>query len=91
MAHPADTSPETDLLLCRMARISLDPAKLTPQHLNVLSEIRKNCPNCEKPERCAAGLAAAPDKGWEDWDEYCPNAEKLRILAALTMFPDGES
>jgi hypothetical protein len=91
MAHPADTSPETDLLSCRLARIGLDPAKLTPQHLNVLSEIQKNCPNCEQPERCAAGLAAAPDKGWEEWDEYCPNAEKLRILAALTMFPGDES
>jgi hypothetical protein len=91
MAHSTDRSPETDLLSCRMARISLDPTKLTPQHLAVLREIEKNCLGCEKTERCVAGLAAAPDKGWEDWDEYCPNAQRLRILAALAMFPDDDS
>ena len=91
MAHPTDTSPKADLLSCRMARISLDPLKLAPEHLDVLGEIQKNCPNCGMPERCAAGLAAEPDKGWEDWDEYCPNAAKLRVLAALTMFPGDKS
>jgi hypothetical protein len=42
----------------------------------------------ENPERGAADLAAgSPDRGWEDWDEYSPKAARLRILAALTMFP----
>ena len=86
---PTDKNHGADLLSRRMVRIRLDPAKLTPQHLDVLNRIQKSCPACEKPERCAADLAAAPDKGWEDWDEYCPNAARLRILAALTMFPSN--
>ena len=88
---PAETGQEADPLSARMERIDLDPAKLSSQHLDVLNDIRKSCPSCERPEQCAAGLAAAPEKGWDDWDEYCPNAEKLRVLAALTMFPrDGK-
>lgn len=78
---------ESGLLSCRVARIRLDIAKLKPDHRKLFYEIRMGCPSCENPERCAADLAALPpDSGLEDWDEYCPNAAKLRILAALTMF-----
>lgn len=80
---------ETDLLSRRIDRIGLNEARLKPQHRDVLNDIRGSCPSCESPERCAAELAAAsPELGWENWDEYCPNAAKLRILAALTMFPE---
>jgi hypothetical protein len=87
----ADTGRGSDLLSRRIARIGLDPARLTSAQQAILDEIRSRCPTCENPEQCAAGLAAgSADRGWEDWDEYCPNAARLRILAALTMFPgDG--
>jgi hypothetical protein len=72
-----------------MVHIGLDPYRLTPDQLDILGEIRARCPGCGDPARCAADLAkAAPGCDWEDWDEYCPNAARLRILAALTMFSD---
>ena len=78
-----------DLLFRRMVHIGLDPTRLKPDQLDMLGEIRERCPTCEDPARCAADLAAAaPEAGLENWDEYCPNAARLRILAALTMFPD---
>ena len=79
----------TDLLYRRMVHVGLDPARLSADQLDVLAEIRERCPTCEDPGRCAADLAAATSNAiWEDWDEYCPNAQRLRILAALTMFSD---
>jgi len=87
----ADTDRGTDLLSLRIARIGLDPARLTPAQRDILGEIRRRCPTCDEPERCAAGLAAtSAGRGLEDWDEHCPNAARLRILAALTMFPGDE-
>lgn len=77
----------TDLLSRRMARIQLDPARLKPGHLDILDDIRNSCPACQDPSRCATDLATSPEYGLENWDEYCPNAAKLRVLAALTMFP----
>jgi hypothetical protein len=78
-----------DLLYRRMVHIGLDPSRLKPDQLDILGDIRERCPTCEDPARCAADLTrAAPEPGWEDWDEYCPNAARLRILAALAMFPD---
>jgi hypothetical protein len=77
----------TDLLYRRMVHVGLDPARLSPDQLDILAEIRERCPTCEDPGRCAADLAAArPEAGWEDWDEYCPNAQRLRVLAAFTMY-----
>ena len=78
-----------DLLARRMDHIGLDPFRLKPDQLEILGEVRERCPTCADPGRCAADLAAtAAEPGWEEWDEYCPNAARLRILAALTMFPD---
>ena len=77
-----------DLLFRRMVHIGLDPSRLKPDQLDILGEIRERCPTCEDPARCAADLAMAPKPGGEDWDDYCPNAARLRILAALTMFSD---
>jgi hypothetical protein len=77
-----------DLLSRRMVHIGLDPYRLTPDQLDILGDIRARCPTCADPSRCAADLATAPGREWEDWDEYCPNAARLRILAALTMFSD---
>jgi hypothetical protein len=81
-----------DLLSRRMAHIRLDPTRLNADQLDILGDIRTHCPGCENPARCAADLAtASPDRGWDDWDEYCPNAARLRILAALTMFSSDEA
>jgi len=78
-----------DLLFRRMVRIGLDPARLKPDQLDKLVEIRARCPTCDDPARCAVDLAApVPACGFEDWDDYCPNGARLRILAALTMFSD---
>jgi hypothetical protein len=82
-----------DLFSCRIERIKLDPTRLKPDRLQIFNDIRGRCPACKDPNRCAADLAAPPaDQGFEDWDEYCPNAARLRILAALTMFSgDGQN
>ncbi len=71
----------------RVERIGLKPARLTTDQLEKFSAIQRSCPACRDPLRCAADLVfVAPKEELEDWDEYCPNAAKLRILAALTMY-----
>jgi len=71
----------------RVERIGLRPDRLTPDQLEKFNAIGRSCPVCRDPLRCAAGLVfVAPKEELEDWDEYCPNAAKLRILAALTMY-----
>lgn len=83
-----DPGREQDLLSGRVVRIGLEPARLRPDQRDILNDIRRSCPACDNPERCASDLAVtSPVRDWEDWDEYCPNAARLRILAALTMFP----
>jgi hypothetical protein len=72
----------------RIRRIGLAPKNLTPERREILDQIRVSCPACKDPELCKTELAAAPARGWEDWDEYCPNADKLRVLAALSQYPD---
>ncbi|TMI98520.1 MAG: hypothetical protein E6G97_25665 [Alphaproteobacteria bacterium] len=81
------TSAVPDLFSRRLTYLGLQPDRLKPQHRAILEEVRARCPNCESPGRCAADLvAAAPSRILENWDEYCPNAARLRILAALAMF-----
>lgn len=84
---------DSDLLSARIDRIGLDPARLKPAHLEKFLEIQRRCPACGNPARCAAGLAfVAPKEDLEDWDDYCPNAARLRILATFTMFlPEYEA
>jgi hypothetical protein len=72
----------------RIRRIGLAPENLTPERREILDRIRVSCPACKDPRLCRTELAAAPARGWEDWDEYCPNADKLRVLAALSHYPD---
>lgn len=75
------------LFAARVERIGLNPARLTADQREKFAAIQKSCPACRDPLRCAAGLVfTAPKEELEDWDEYCPNAAKLRILAALTMY-----
>ncbi|HMK80692.1 MAG TPA: hypothetical protein VK438_13635 [Xanthobacteraceae bacterium] len=88
----ADTPCSAELFDARVARIGLRPDRLKPEQLEKFRAIQRNCPACRDPARCAAGLVfTAPKEELEDWDDYCPNAAKLRILAALTMFqPETE-
>lgn len=87
MREPAAV-PDIDLFSCRVTHIGLHADRLKPGHHDILEELRRSCPACASPARCAADLAATPPNGiLEDWDDYCPNAPRLRILAALTMFP----
>jgi hypothetical protein len=75
----------------RMARIGLKPERLDPHETEILNEIRANCPSCKDPGRCEAELKSPRARGWEDWDEYCPNAARLRVLAAFSLYPrDGD-
>src|SRR5436190_21235097 len=69
----------------RVSRVGLDATRLSPAHTELFADIRRSCPACEDPGRCAAELARPPGQ-WEEWDDYCPNAPRLRVLAALTMF-----
>lgn len=84
----ANTFRDADVFSARISRIGLDPARLKPAQLEKFHEIQRSCPACGDPARCAAGLAfAVPKEDLEEWDDYCPNAARLRIFAALTMFP----
>ncbi len=71
----------------RMARIGLKPERLDRQETRILNEIRANCPSCADPSRCKAELKLPQARGWEEWDEYCPNAARLRVLAAFSLYP----
>ena len=88
----ADDKPDQDRVhdrgvFRRITRIGLKPERLTTLEATTLRQIVESCPACESPERCQAELNdTAPPRGWDDWDEYCPNAARLRVLAALTMF-----
>ena len=75
----------------RISRIGLKPDQLTTAYAAMLDQIVDSCPACDSPEHCEAELKdTAPTRGWDDWDEYCPNAARLRVLAALSMFtPTG--
>lgn len=79
------------LVDARLARIKLNPARLRADHLTILNDIRRGCPACTDPTRCARGLKAAPEYGLEDWDEFCPSSARLRVLAALTMFGEDSA
>jgi hypothetical protein len=82
--------PESRELTARMARIGLKPERLDSEETRILNEIRANCPSCADPGRCEAELKLPRARGWEDWDEYCPNAARLRVLAAFSLYPrDG--
>ena len=84
---PKQSAPVLDLFSSRVTHIGLRPERLKPQHRAIVEELRATCPNCESPSRCAADLAnRPPGRVMENWDEYCPNAARLRILAALSMF-----
>ena len=74
----------------RLARIGLKPERLDLHETRILNEIRANCWSCPDPGRCEAELRLPQARGWEDWDEYCPNAARLRVLAAFSLYPhDG--
>src|SRR5262249_19186114 len=78
---------DVDLFSPRGDRIGVKPERLNPDQLATFRAIQQTCPACQDPLRCLADLVlAAPKEELEDWDEYCPNAAKLRILAALTMY-----
>jgi len=84
---PKASAPVLDLFSSRVTHIGLQPARLKPQHRAILEELRASCPSCQSPTRCAVDLARTPPGGvMESWDDYCPNAARLRILAALSMF-----
>lgn len=84
---PKQNVPVRDLFSSRVTHIGLKPERLKPEHRAILEELRASCPNCESPSRCAADLVRTlPNRILQDWDEYCPNAARLRILAALSMF-----
>ncbi len=77
-------------LIGRLARIGLKPERLDLHEKRILNEIRANCWSCADPVRCEAELKLPKASGWEDWDEYCPNAARLRVLAAFSLYPrDG--
>jgi hypothetical protein len=83
--------PERKELTGRIARIGLKPERLDQHEGRILNEIRANCPSCADPGRCEAELKLPQAPGWEDWDEYCPNAARLRVLAAFSLYPrDGD-
>ena len=71
----------------RLARIGLKPERLDPREMSILNEIRANCWSCPDPGRCEAELKLRTARGWEDWDEYCPNAARLRVLTAFSLYP----
>ncbi len=87
VARGVDLKAELDMALQNASSARIGPERLTTGETKILNQIVESCPTCECPERCEAELnVISPTRGWDGWDEYCPNAARLRVLAALSMF-----
>jgi len=68
-----------DLLPRRMAALDLDPNTVAEVEPVAFRDLLRFCAACESYGRCEWDLRQDP--GDLAWQEYCPNAAKLRALA----------
>jgi hypothetical protein len=78
----ASAGPEgADLLWCRMAALDLDPDEVSQVEPLALRELQRLCTKCDSHRQCVRDLAR--DSADPKWEDYCPNAETLKVLDAL--------
>jgi hypothetical protein len=70
-----------DLLMKRMAALSLDRTEVSQVEPGVLRDMQRTCALCSHHRRCAGDMAHRPDD--ESWSGYCPNAATLKALNAM--------
>jgi hypothetical protein len=71
-------------LFRRLEMLHIDWAVLAEEDPLLFREIQGYCTLCESRRRCLMNLAnELADPGWEDWQDYCPNARTLSVLATL--------
>jgi hypothetical protein len=69
-----------ELLPRRMAALNLEPNTFARAEPAAFRELVRFCAACESDELCEWDLRQNPDD--PAWQDYCPNAERLRALAA---------
>jgi hypothetical protein len=79
---PAASDGVDELLRNRMKILGLDVDAIGREFPEVFDKVRKNCPLCGDREACVIDLRHDPNA--LIWEAYCPNAEVLNVLVALT-------
>jgi len=76
-----------NLLLRRMATLSLDPCELRRLHLPLMHHMQRQCQLCDNRQYCKHVLASASSgsalRDCDDWRDYCRNALALDLLSGL--------
>lgn len=71
-----------DLLRRRMEILGLGVDAIGRDFCEVFDKIKRNCPRCSDRDPCALDLESDPNTVM--WEAYCPNADVLNALVALT-------
>jgi len=75
---------DAKLLFQRMEKLHVDWHELARDDPLLFRELQGICTLCRSKEQCVHDLAADfDDIGWENWQDYCPNARTLNALGAL--------
>jgi hypothetical protein len=74
-----------ELMPRRMAALDLDPDAVAHNDPAAFGDLLGLCAACESPELCEWHLRQDPDD--PAWQDYCPNAPKLRVLAGRIRRP----
>ena len=82
IGNPATSDEVDELLRSRMKILGLHVDAIGREFPEVFDRVRKNCPLCGDREACVIDLRHDPNA--LIWEAYCPNAEVLNVLVALT-------
>ena len=77
VSHESD-----DLLKCRMKIAGLDVDAVEREYSETYDKLRRSCVGCRDRQPCAYDLKRDPSN--VAWEAYCPNAQLLNALGALT-------
>ena len=69
-----------DLLLCRLATLNINPAKIEPA---VMRDLQRCCSLCREKALCAHELEDRPRQA--NWPSYCPNQHTIDALRASEL------
>jgi len=82
-----DGNNAANLLLRRMAILSLDPSELRRLDLPLMHHMQMQCELCDNRQYCEQALTTASSgsalQDCDDWRNYCPNALALDLLSGL--------
>jgi hypothetical protein len=80
VVHHLKAFPDIDLLLRRMAVLSIEPEEVEGLDPLLFRELQGRCTLCRSRGTCAYDFA--DDACSRDWKEYCPNATVLSLLSS---------